>query len=164
VLRHATRSIQHSIYLRLKEYFEDTLGYQPDSIHLQEDLGQSPATRRPQLGQDSKPLVSIFVTNRIHDEETQLGGVNRQATHVLFIDVLSAQLPISSAIADDILELLDGTGSSEYITLYDQATDEEVTDGRLWVESAACDGPDPTRPEWIQVSANILRTYIETRR
>jgi hypothetical protein len=152
-MRHPRRHIQRSIAELLSSHLNETLSITNASV--KENLGQSEFSRKAPDAKPSTPLCIVTVGGRFRSEDAELGGVNRQSWYDLFIDVIATPPSLTTAISDDIVDLLD-TGDFQ---IYDYSKSPAAKDSWIFVDAISSDYNDPLRRDWITIQAVLTWDY-----
>jgi hypothetical protein len=104
------------------------------------------------------PLVSVSIPGDNEDEETEVGGAAVQTAYDLFVSVIAVPA-IVGVLTEDIVDILAGRIVRPTIPFINQATQLTVAGETLEVEDVHSDRARLDRPDWMLITATVVRDF-----
>lgn len=122
-------------------------------------------TRPPEGQEVSLNTVAVVLGRDWPAQEDELGGGLLVQPYEIFVDIFGENASVSTAIADDVVGLFDGSQSEPVVPLADHAVTPPVPAGYLEVdgvfrEPQVAPTPERWKANWVSVTLRLSRTIV----
>lgn len=163
MIRQAIRHIELSVVDWIDDYLTG-LGF--DKFTVKPASEQSWTSVPDAINPTDDTMILVTIASEGGDAGIELGGGLREVILPMVVDVIASPPSRAKGMTAELFDMFAGRTTSGFVPYYDYTDGLNegvlVTDERVAVEDVSSGPTTPTRGDWYQLGANLVRTYIPT--